>query len=220
MSTRRSWLQIGRNSTVCNSDNFIMYQTDGDTADEDFHPTARAIVEQFNVLKKKKSGVKGGTVKKSFSTPKSTTMAATSKTRTTAFKTLDGSTKRSRPTISDHDDDEESKMDFDTPLPKRATPSRRPVTPKTYADTESSEDEAMEGANGADDSDDGLEAAFDAVKASGKITETMPSSTNGAGNHSPTKGRDSVVGTNGAKAAATRNYLAEDSDGSDLPPGI
>lgn len=198
--------------------------TDSDIADEDFHPTARAIVEQFKMLQKK-SGVKGGTAKRSFSTPKSTAKTTPVSGRTMQFKTPTGSAKRARASaMSDDDgDDDETKMDFDTPLAKRTTPSRRSGARKIYADPDSSEGDAIADANGGNDSDDGLDAAFEAVKASVKVEEVVPSVTKEAGSHDPSERPDSVTGripaiASKGKAGETRGHLEEDSDGSDFLP--
>lgn len=173
----------------------------------------------------KKSGVKGGTAKRSFSTPKSASKTTPVSGRTTQFKTPTGSAKRARAfAMSDDDaDDDETKMDFDTPLQKRTTPSRRSAARKTYADPDSSEGDAIADAKGGNDSDDGLDAAFNAVKASVKVEEVVPSITKEAGGHDPSERGDSVTGGIPAfgakgKAGETRDHSEEDSDESDFLP--
>ncbi|KAI5364944.1 hypothetical protein Slin15195_G044820 [Septoria linicola] len=181
--------------------------------DEEFQPTARALVEQFKVLQKR-SGAKGSTggAKKTFSTPKSTPKATPVSKRTTTNKTPQ-SRKRAATAMSDDDDDDDDdeKFDLSTPLPKRQATSRRSKSrTASYVDPGSSGEEGAKDAND-EQSDDGLDDAFASVKAGVQDK---------ADSHDPQK-RDSVVNSDGGKgkAAAVRDYMAEeDNDISDFNP--
>ncbi|CZT21595.1 uncharacterized protein RCC_07459 [Ramularia collo-cygni] len=107
--------------------------------DEDFHPTAKAVSEHVAALKRKIGGSSGRSAV-AVSTPKSKPRVPNGPQKTPVSK---GKRARSEMMSADDDSEAEKAIDFDTPLPKRTTPSRRSAIKKYTKEVSDSEDDNM-----------------------------------------------------------------------------